>query len=152
MSINMENTFCDHVFCHITKPCCYISYLSVWENEIHIRESWNQRHADFTLTSVSWSFCLAESDVHFSLLKFPLIFLKQQMHWSGENDLRTELWSILPRTTSLAEAEALSTTVWAVHVYIPAWLSWAFTINRSPMFSFWKGEDRTTDRTKWTLR
>lgn len=55
---------------------------------------------------------------------------------------------LLPRTTSLAEAEALSTTVWAVHVYIPAWLSWAFTISRSPMFSFWKGTDRTTERAK----
>ncbi len=54
---------------------------------------------------------------------------------------------ILPRTTSLAEAEALSTTVWAVQVYIPAWLSWAFTINRSPMFSFWKGTDTAIQRT-----
>lgn len=76
--------------------------------------------------------CMTEFDFFFVLKGFPSLV-------SATVNGFEKMAYILPRTTSLAEAEALSTTVWAVQVYIPAWLSWAFTINRSPMFSFWKG-------------
>ena len=42
----------------------------------------------------------------------------------------------LPRTRTVASLDALSTTVWAVHVYFPPWRSWAFRMVRSPTVSF----------------
>lgn len=36
----------------------------------------------------------------------------------------------------MASLDALSTTVWAMHVYFPPWRSWAFRMVRSPMVSF----------------
>lgn len=41
-----------------------------------------------------------------------------------------------PRTRTVASLDALSTTVWAMHVYFPPWRSWAFRMVRSPTVSF----------------
>lgn len=42
----------------------------------------------------------------------------------------------LPLTISTADSEALSTTVWAVHVYFPDCFSRVFKMVRSPIASF----------------
>lgn len=46
----------------------------------------------------------------------------------------------LPLTVSVADSEALSTTVWAVHVYRPECFSWVLKMLRSPIVSFCVGK------------
>lgn len=46
----------------------------------------------------------------------------------------------LPLTVSVADSEALSTTVWAVHVYRPECFSCALEMLRSPTASFCVGK------------
>lgn len=48
----------------------------------------------------------------------------------------------LPLTVSVADSEALSTTVWAVHVYRPECFSWVLRMVRSPTASFCVGKRR----------
>lgn len=46
----------------------------------------------------------------------------------------------------MASLDALSTTVWAMHVYFPPWRSWAFRMVRSPTVSFCTWGQEVGDR------